>query len=47
LLEQSAAATDLPTSMRRRALRALAQMARERGDEAAAQAHERSAAALD
>ncbi|ODU09869.1 MAG: porphyrin biosynthesis protein [Rubrivivax sp. SCN 71-131] len=47
LLEQSAAAADLPARVRRRCLRALAQLARERGDETAAQAHERAAAATD
>ncbi|MCZ2438659.1 MAG: heme biosynthesis protein HemY [Burkholderiales bacterium] len=48
LLEQSAAAAgDLPAGVRRRCLRALAEMARECGDDAAAQAHERAAAAMD
>ncbi len=47
LLEQSAAATALPLRVRRRAWRALAQMAREAGDDARAQACERAAAALE
>lgn len=47
LLEQSAAAAGLPLGARRRAWRALAQMAREGGDEARAQECERAAAALE
>lgn len=47
LLEQSATATGLPLAARRRAWRALAQMAREGGDEARAQECERAAAALE
>jgi HemY protein len=47
LLEQSAAATSLPPRVRRRAWRALAQMARDSGDDLRAQQCEREAAALD
>ena len=47
LLEQSAAAPALPLRARRRAWRALAQMAREGGDEARAQDCDRAAAALE
>jgi HemY protein len=47
LLEQSAGAAGLPLRARRRAWRALAQMAREGGDEARAQDCERAAAALE
>jgi HemY protein len=47
LLEQSAAAAALPLRARRRAWRALAQMAREAGDDARAQECERAAAALE
>ncbi|MCC7150636.1 MAG: heme biosynthesis protein HemY [Rubrivivax sp.] len=47
LLEQSANASDLDVQARRQALRALAQMARESGDEMRALDCERSAAALD
>ena len=47
LLEQSAAAGTLPLRARRRAWRALAQMAREAGDDARAQDCERAAAALE
>jgi HemY protein len=47
LLEPSAAAPGLPPRVRRRVWRALAQMAREGGDEARAQECERAAAALE
>lgn len=47
LLEQSAGAASLPVRARRRAWRALAQMAREGGDEARAQDCDRTAAALE
>lgn len=47
LLEQGAAATALPLRVRRRVWRALAQMARDSGDEARAQDCERAAAALE
>jgi HemY protein len=47
LLEPSAAAPSLPPRVRRRVWRALAQMAREAGDEARAQECERAAAALE
>jgi HemY protein len=47
LLEQSAAATTLPPRVRRRAWRALAQMARDSSDDLRAQQCEREAAALD
>jgi len=47
LLEQSAAALSLSLRARRRAWRALAQMAREESDEARAQECERAAAALE
>lgn len=47
LLEQSAGAQALPMRVRRRSWRVLAQLARERGDELAAQECERAAAALD
>ena len=47
LLEQSAASSALPMGARRRAWRALAQMAREGGDESRAQECERAAAALE
>jgi len=47
LLEQAASSVVLPARARRRAWRALAQMAREEGDDARAQEWERSAAALD
>lgn len=47
LLEQSAGAAGLPLRARRRAWRALAQMAREGGDEARALDCERAAAALE
>ena len=47
LLEQAAASVVLPKPARRRAWRALAQMAREEGDDERAQGCERSAAALD
>jgi HemY protein len=47
LLEQSAGAAGLPMRARRRAWRALAQMAREAGDEARARDCDRAAAALE
>ena len=47
LLEPSATAVSLPSRVRRRVWRALAQMAREGGDEARAQECERAAAALE
>lgn len=47
LLEHSASVGGLPAHARRRAWRALAQMAREEGDEARAQTCERAAAALE
>ncbi len=47
LLEDSAAATSLRAGVRRQAWRALAQMARDAGDEERAQACERAAAALE
>jgi HemY protein len=47
LLEQAAASPGLATPVRRRAWRLLSELARGEGDEARAQAHERSAAALD
>ena len=46
-LEQTAAAADLPATVRRDALRRLAQLAREQNDEAAAARHEQRAARLD
>ena len=47
LLEQCASAATLPMRARRRAWRALAQMARDGGDDARAQACDRAAAALE
>lgn len=47
LLEQAAASPALPTAARRRAWRALAQLAREDGDDERAQHCERTAAALE
>jgi HemY protein len=47
LLEQAAASPALAATQRRRAWRTLAAMARQDGDEARAQGHERAAAALD
>jgi HemY protein len=46
-LEQTAAATELPSRVRRLALRRLAALARVAGDEAAAVLHEQRAAAID
>ena len=46
-LEQTAGAPDLPSLVRRDALRRLAQLAREEGDEATATRHEQRAAAID
>lgn len=47
LLEQAAASPGLAASLRRRAWRVLAALARDEGDEARAQGYERAAAALD
>lgn len=47
LLEQTAAAAELPAAMRRRAWRQLARLAQEEGDEARARQCEQAAAALD
>ncbi len=47
LLEQAAAAATLPTALRRRALRQLAQLAHEEADDERARSCERAAAALD
>ncbi len=47
LLEQAAASPSLQPRLRRQALRELAVLARDAGDEARAREHERSAAALD
>ena len=47
LLEQAAAATTLPTALRRRAWRQLAQLAHDEADEERARDCERAAAALD
>ena len=47
LLEQTANATDLQATVRRNALRRLAKLARDEGDEVAAARHEQRAAAID
>jgi len=47
LLEQTASATDLPAHVRRGALRRLATLARDEGDEVAATRNEQRAAAID
>lgn len=47
LLEQTANAADLPAGVRRNALRRLATLARDEGDETAAARHEQRAAAID